>query len=72
MNNHTHNDDMSCCNVNAHAAHGAPGMNHGSALEFLRRFWIVTFLLIPLLLTNNFFIDIFNIPTFAINTGCNL
>jgi len=27
-------------------------MNHGSAKDFLRRFWIVTVLLVPLLLTN--------------------
>ncbi len=30
----------------------SPGMDHGSAQEFLRRFWIVTFLLIPLIFTN--------------------
>lgn len=30
------------------------GMGHGSAESFLRRFWIVTFLLIPLALTNEF------------------
>ena len=30
----------------------APGMSHGSAQDFLRRFWIVTFLLVPLLFTN--------------------
>jgi len=35
-----------------HADHGA--MNHGSANSYLRRFWIVTFLLIPLILTNEF------------------
>jgi len=43
-----------------HHQHGAPGnhsahssgMNHGSADGYLRRFWIVTFLLIPLLFTN--------------------
>ncbi len=29
-----------------------PGMSHGSAQDFLRRFWMVTFLLIPLLFTN--------------------
>lgn len=28
-------------------------MSHGSAQEYLRRFWIVTFLLIPLLFTND-------------------
>lgn len=35
-----------------HSAHHAPGMSHGSAKDFLRRFWIVTALLIPLLLTH--------------------
>lgn len=29
-------------------------MSHGSARDFLRRFWIVTFLLIPLVFTNKF------------------
>lgn len=32
--------------------HGSPGMGHGSAETFLRRFWIVTFLLIPLVFAN--------------------
>ncbi|MDA1334875.1 MAG: heavy metal translocating P-type ATPase [bacterium] len=35
---------------NKHSHEGA--MSHGSAISFLRRFWIVTFLLIPLALTN--------------------
>lgn len=54
-NSHEHNSgNDSCCNTNAnrHAEHGAPGMSHGSAKDFLRRFWIVTFLLIPLIFTN--------------------
>jgi len=45
MNTHHHGH-------HANHAHGAPGMSHGSAEEYLRRFWIVTFLLIPLLFTN--------------------
>lgn len=32
--------------------HEAHGMSHGSAGEYLKRFWIVTFLLIPLIFTN--------------------
>ena len=32
--------------------HGSPGMGHGSAGTFLKRFWIVTFLLIPLVFAN--------------------
>lgn len=35
-----------------HAHHGSHGMSHGAAKEYLRRFWIVTFLLIPLVFTN--------------------
>jgi len=40
--NHHHN----------HTNHAAHGMSHGSAAGYLRRFWIVTFLLIPLVFTN--------------------
>jgi len=44
-------------NHHEHKKHGqehshSPGMSHGSAQDFLRRFWIVTFLLIPLIFTN--------------------
>ena len=35
-----------------HADHGAHGMSHGSAAQYLKRFWIVTFLLIPLVLVH--------------------
>ena len=35
-----------------HHDHGSHGMGHGSAQTFLRRFWIVTFLLIPLVFAN--------------------
>lgn len=35
-----------------HHDHGSHGMGHGSAQMFLRRFWIVTFLLIPLVFAN--------------------
>jgi Cu2+-exporting ATPase len=38
--------------LTAEAPAQAGGMGHGSAQDFLRRFWIVTFLLIPLLFTN--------------------
>lgn len=44
-NHHKHKD-----NGNGHSH--SPGMSHGSAQDFLRRFWIVTFLLIPLVFTN--------------------
>ena len=33
-------------------AHGSPGMSHGSAGGYLRRFWIVTILLVPLALSH--------------------
>ncbi len=35
-----------------HTSHGAHGMSHGSAAQYLKRFWIVTFLLIPLVLVH--------------------
>ena len=35
-----------------HSGHGAHGMSHGSAKQYLRRFWIVTFLLVPLVLVH--------------------
>lgn len=46
----------SCCNENAgeHVEHSSPGMGHGSAEGFLSSFWIVTFLLVPLIFTNEF------------------
>ena len=48
---------MDCCHSEHKKEHAgthshAPGMNHGSAQDFLRRFWIVTFLLVPLIFTN--------------------
>lgn len=39
-------------NHNGNGHSHSPGMSHGSAQDFLRRFWIVTFLLIPLIFTN--------------------
>lgn len=41
-------------------------MGHGSATMFLKRFWIVTFLLIPLILTNEFFAGFLGVPAFAL------
>jgi len=43
---HTHHEGHK--NTHSHS----PGMSHGSAEDFLRRFWVVTFLLIPLIFTN--------------------
>jgi len=50
---------------NAHSGHGSMGMGHGSATDFLRRFWIVTALLVPLALTNGSVAGLFHIPEFA-------
>jgi len=41
-------------------------MGHGSAQMFLKRFWIVTFLLIPLIPTNEFFAGLLGIGAFAL------
>lgn len=46
--------------------HGSHGMGHGSARGFLRRFWVVTFLLIPLVLTNEFVADLLGISEFGL------
>ncbi|MCB9805929.1 heavy metal translocating P-type ATPase [Candidatus Nomurabacteria bacterium] len=43
--NHSHHH-------NHHEHHQSHGMSHGSAKEYLKRFWIVTFLLIPLVLVH--------------------
>lgn len=50
-------------NYHGHADHG---MVHGSAEMFLRRFWIVTFLLIPLVVTNEAVAGFFGIPIFEL------
>ncbi|MEK7178745.1 MAG: heavy metal translocating P-type ATPase [Patescibacteria group bacterium] len=64
-----HHIDTSCCHTGgthtggvthtAHAEHSA--MNHGSAQDFLRRFIIVTILLVPLLLTDEMVTEFFGI-----------
>lgn len=56
-NNATHN----------HTDHSSHNMGHGSAQVFLRRFWIVTFLLIPLIFTNEFFAGLLGAPAFALS-----
>ena len=35
-----------------HEGHGSPGMSHGSAGGFLKRFWLVTLLLMPLVISS--------------------
>jgi len=62
MKNMNHGGGEGSC----HGGHGAPGMSHGSASSYLKRFWIVTVLLIPLVLTNQFIIETFNLPSFEI------
>ena len=62
MHHEMHNHSGMGHNMNHHNMHdmhemheghsGGHGMSHGSASVYLRRFWIVTFLLIPLILTN--------------------
>ena len=47
--------------------HRSHGMEHGSAQSFLRRFWIVTFLLIPLALTNEFVIGLLGVDEFGLS-----
>lgn len=64
---------MNCCDTNTgkhkdHKKHsGGHGMDHGSAGSYLRRFWIVTFLLIPLIATHHAVSDFLNLPDFGLN-----
>ncbi len=53
-NEHGVQHDMPARHKPEHGCHtgGTPGMSHGSASDFLKRFWIVTFLLIPLIALN--------------------
>ncbi|HUX80827.1 MAG TPA: heavy metal translocating P-type ATPase [Candidatus Paceibacterota bacterium] len=71
---HAHTDLSSGVASHDHAAHGqcahsgGHGMGHGSAANYLRRFWIVTALLIPLVLTNPPVTAFFHIPTLALGS----
>lgn len=47
--------------------HGSPGMGHGSASGFLRRFFVVTVLLIPLTLSNTDIAGFLHIPIFGLS-----
>ena len=47
-------------------------MEHGSAQNFLKRFWIVTFLLIPLILTNEAVAEILGLPLLALGKWIQL
>lgn len=64
---------MNCCNNNtdthaehAHHGSGGHGMDHGSARSYLNRFWIVTFLLIPLVLAHPAVADLLGLETFSL------
>ena len=48
----THTSAMSTVSAHAGMPAHAGAMTHGSAQDFLRRFWIVTFLLTPLVLVH--------------------
>ncbi|HEC94093.1 MAG TPA: heavy metal translocating P-type ATPase [Candidatus Kaiserbacteria bacterium] len=72
-NQHTHHDHS------AHEAHNehhdehsghsmGHGMGHGSAQMYLQRFWIVTFLLIPLVLINKTISGFIGLNTFGFGT----
>ena len=58
---------MSHNSCHSHSKHDSPSSGHGSAREFLRRFWLVTFLLIPLVLANEFVAGFLNIDGFGLN-----
>jgi len=49
-----------------HDGHGSPGMNHGSAKDFLKRFWIVSILLVPLVITNTAIANFLHLPIFEL------
>ncbi len=73
------NDTISCCSDNEHSdnehnehnehsGHNmGHGMGHGSAQMYLRRFWIVTFLLIPLVLINKTISGFIGLPISGID-----
>lgn len=48
-------------------SHGSPGMGHGSAGTFLKRFWIVTFLLIPLVFANEMIMEAIGLDSFILS-----
>lgn len=58
--NHEHENNHAGC-----GGHNSPGMNHGSAKDFLKRFWIVTALLVPLALANQTIAKFLRLPQYA-------
>lgn len=53
-------------------SHQLAPMSHGSAGSYLRRFWIVTFLLIPLVIVHPKVSELLEIPSFAIGVWVQL
>ncbi len=71
------NVSMEHCGDKQHDACGvehssSPGMDHGSSRDFLRRFWIVTFLLIPLIFTNESVVGFIGIGTLPLGKWIQL
>lgn len=65
---------MNCCTTkenHTHHDHGSDshghGMGHGDASTYLRRFWIVTFLLIPLVLVHPKISELLGLSDFSLN-----
>ncbi|PIP87294.1 copper-translocating P-type ATPase [Candidatus Campbellbacteria bacterium CG22_combo_CG10-13_8_21_14_all_36_13] len=58
--------DMSGHNMHNHGSHASSMMMHGSPKDFLRRFWIVTIFLIPLILTNANVAELLGFGPFAL------
>ncbi len=55
------------CHANKHTEYSSLDMSHGSARDFLKRFWFVTFLLLPLVFTNETVVEFLNLPSFEIS-----
>ncbi|TAJ13102.1 heavy metal translocating P-type ATPase, partial [Patescibacteria group bacterium] len=60
---HSHHEmkEMSHDKSKVHEGHHRGAMSHGSSVDYLKRFWIVTFLLVPLFLTNEMFMTAINL-----------
>lgn len=66
---------MNCCHTkqtNTHTHTHGHGMGHGDASSYLKRFWIVTFLLMPLVLLHPTVTQILSFPQIAIDTWIQL
>ncbi|MEX0931881.1 MAG: heavy metal translocating P-type ATPase [Candidatus Paceibacterota bacterium] len=67
---------MECCTVKQNHNHNSHshghGMGHGDASTYLRRFWIVTFLLIPLIFTNEMIAGLLGFGVFPLGKWIGL